>query len=349
MDKDLFYALKKIKKVFKQFYPSLSWSGKLIPGKLIKNSINQPIKKLGILFSGGLDAVASCFHYFAADQLLITIGGSDVKYYQKSLWQKIKKQNQKFAQTYQKSISFIRSNFTSFIKGKLLKQLSSELPQWWALTSQSLGYTGLTAPLLHHYGIQHLIIGSSHTADLPMPYGTHPLIDNEINFADSTVYHDLGNLDRAEKIKLLCKKSKQYNVQHPNLRVCWGKDKNGGNCCECEKCLRTINELLIMNKNPQKFGFAINTDTAIKKTKEFLQVKQNLKARQLWHWECVQKQIIYSKKQFDLSLTEHFEWLSNLQLENLAKSPFDLKSWKEQDQNLAILWNESIKKRPPIH
>lgn len=342
MDEDLFYALKKINNVFRKFYPSLAWSGKLIPKELKKNYPKQNTNTLGVLFSGGLDAVASSFKHFEKDQLLITIGGSDVKFYEKKLWTRVKKHTQAFSECYNKEYTCIRSNFTTLAYGKRLKQLSPhELTQWWALTSQSLGYTGLTAPLLYHYGIQHLVIGSSHTADLPMPYGTHPLIDNEINFAGCTVHHDCGHLDRLGKIKLISKTCKNYNLPYPRLRVCWGKDKQGGNCNNCEKCLRTINELLIMSKEPKEFGFEIETKTAIKITKKFFTSGLKLKARQLWHWHCVQQQLHHK---INLLLQDHCAWLGNLQLERFAKDSFEINKWRQQDIELADMWRKSIKK-----
>lgn len=342
MDYDLFYALEEIKKVFKLFFPTVSWSGKLIPKKIKKNCSSKQDPRLGILFSGGLDAIASSFAHFDQDQLLITLCGSDIKVYERRLWDSIKKQTIDFAQTYNKSYSFIRSNFAQIPNGKILKKLSG-LPQWWALTSQALHYIGLTAPLLFHYGIKQLVIGSSHTADLPMPYGSHPLIDNALSFAGISVFHDLGDLDRPHKIKLVCKKCKKYSVPYPKLRVCWGNDKAGGNCCKCEKCLRTINELLVLGKKPQKFGFDIEPETACLETKQFFHHNRHLKARQLWHWECVQNYIKYSKITYKSPLDGYCEWLSRLHLEDFAKNSFELNSWKNQDPELTELWHESIK------
>lgn len=295
---------------------------------------------------GGLDAVASSFAHIEKEQVLITICGSDIKFYERNLWDSIKKQTVDFAQKYKKNYSFIRSNFAQMPNGKLLKKVS-QLPQWWALTSQALHYTGLTAPLLYHYGIQHLVIGSSHTADLPMPYGSHPLIDNALSFAGISVYHDLGHLDRPHKIKLICKQCKKHNLSYPRLRVCWGNDKDGGNCCKCEKCLRTINELIVVGKNPQKFGFEIDIETACAATKKFFSPKRTLKARQLWHWECVQNYIKYSKTKYKSPLTDYCQWLTSLHLEDFAKNSFELNSWKNQDPELAQLWNESIRKSTP--
>ncbi len=177
-----------------------------------------------------------------------------------------------------------------------------------------------------------------------MPYGTHPLIDNEINFAGSTVYHDLGDLDRLEKINLITRVCKQNDLAIPRLRVCWGNDKEGGNCTRCEKCLRTINELLIMEKNPKDFGFELGIKTAIKLTQDFFNTNLTLKTRQLWHWECLQNKAAQKIEVLELSLKNHWIWVNNLHLERFAKSPTEITRWRYQDPELAALWRKSIKK-----
>ena len=40
MDKDLYHSLQKIREVFQMFYPHHAWSGKLIPKKLVTNTIS---------------------------------------------------------------------------------------------------------------------------------------------------------------------------------------------------------------------------------------------------------------------------------------------------------------------
>ncbi len=83
MDKDLYYSLQKIKEVFQMFYPHHSWSGELIPKKLVTNTIgssnesDQPA--LALLFSGGLDSTNTSISHVDTKQLLITVWGADVK------------------------------------------------------------------------------------------------------------------------------------------------------------------------------------------------------------------------------------------------------------------------------
>ena len=111
MDEDFFYSLEKIKEVFKFFYPTTDWSGELIPQKLIKNTGLFSPNKVAVLFSGGLDAVATSFSHSDQQQLLITIRGRDVKLNQDTMWTQVKKQSTTFAQQYNHSITFLASNF----------------------------------------------------------------------------------------------------------------------------------------------------------------------------------------------------------------------------------------------
>ena len=48
-------------------------------------------------------------------------------------------------------------------------------------------------------------------------------------------------------------------LKNKSLRVCW-KSRNGINCCNCEKCSRTIIGLYICGANVKSYGFNITMD-----------------------------------------------------------------------------------------
>lgn len=84
------------------------------------------------------------------------------------------------------------------------------------------------------------------TIDIPnmSPEGTHPLLDPNYSSADLQIRHDGVRLSRLEKVRLVA----DWDVALQNLRVCTWNPSDGLNCGKCEKCIRTMVELLVVGK-----------------------------------------------------------------------------------------------------
>ncbi len=270
MDEDLYYALANIKNVFKLFYPSLSWSGNLVPKKLVKNSpVASSEKKIGIMFSGGLDSVSASFNHLGVKQTLITLHGLDVPLNQPVMWKNVQIKVKEYAKKYGKENAFISTSYPTFINQQYLATLTPEIPRWSAYTSQAMALTGLAAPIMVLKGLQHIYMPATYTVNHPYPYGTHPMIESKIKYAGIRATHELP-LNRLEKIQHLSSIAKQRGIYKPYIRVCWKNDITGGNCCNCEKCLRTINGILAVEENPMDFGFFVTLDQIAMRTKTYL-------------------------------------------------------------------------------
>ncbi len=78
------------------------------------------------------------------------------------------------------------------------------------------------------------------------PMGSHPLIDPYYSSSAVTVYHDGTRYSRLEKVGLIG----EWENGLRKLRTCWDyfRPAHIPNCGECEKCLRTMTELLIFDK-----------------------------------------------------------------------------------------------------
>ena len=296
MDKDLYYSLQEVKKVFRIFYPEQKWAGKLIPRQLVTNTIsssNKPDQStLGLLFSGGLDSVDSSMSHSDTKQLLITVWGQDIPLHKTDMWSCVHRKCEQFARDHGHEHTFVKSNFKRFIeeKGKTQKRLAHKLqiPYLWRMfTSQALSYTGLTAPILAVNNIQRLLIASSHYFKDPSPYGTHPALDNNIRFAGIAVSHDGADKERVQKVMNINAVCQEKNLPLPQLRVCWNKDPLGGNCLWCgPKCLMTVFNIMAAGQLPQEYGFNISVSEAIKRAKLFFERSGYLRKGMLIWWEC---------------------------------------------------------------
>jgi len=227
MDKDLYYSLQEVKKVFRIFYPEQKWEGELIPEQLVTNTIalstipDEPA--LALLFSGGLDSVDSSMSHSDIKQLLVTAWGSDIPLHKVGMWSGACRGCKQFAHTYGHEHTFVKSNFKRFIEegGRTQKSLANRLrktPNLWRFyTSTALSYTGLAAPILTVNNISKILMASSHTFKDPSPLGTHPALDNNIRFAGIAVFHDGADRDRVQKIMHINTVCKEKN-NHTNSR-----------------------------------------------------------------------------------------------------------------------------------
>lgn len=88
-----------------------------------------------------------------------------------------------------------------------------------------------------------VLVGASHCyAELPR-YGSHPLTDPLWSTDTLRIVHDGAEATRVEKIAGEIAAS---DVAMQYLRVCWQNTGGRYNCCECEKCLRTMVALDIL-------------------------------------------------------------------------------------------------------
>ena len=284
MDKNLYHSLQKIKKVFRTFYFYHSWSGELIPKKLATNTIgssdrpDQPA--LALLFSNGLDSVNTSISWVDTKQLLITAWGADVKLQEENKWAKTLEQCLKFAKTYEHDHTVVKSNFREFTE---TSYLYNKFPRWWVRVSHALSLIGLTAPLLIKHNIPALFIASTYTVEHPDPYGSHPAIDGNVIFSGSTVYHADSDKDRVQKITNIADVCRKKNIPLPNLRVCWFSPQ-GENCLECEKCFRTLTEIIVAEKVPEEYGFNISVDEIMQRIKKFFQKGKGLESNEIPFW-----------------------------------------------------------------
>lgn len=83
-----------------------------------------------------------------------------------------------------------------------------------------------------------------------------PTIDNFVKFAGSCVVHDGYEFSRQDKVHNIVEFSNKNGIKVP-LRVCW-KSTGGKNCCQCEKCWRTILELIAEGASAENYDLNYN-------------------------------------------------------------------------------------------
>jgi hypothetical protein len=90
------------------------------------------------------------------------------------------------------------------------------------------------------------------------PWGSHPLLDPSYSSTDFRVRHDNLWLSRLEKVRLVA----DWDAALRGLRVCTWFHPGMLNCGKCDKCIRTMTELLAVGKLEHTQAFPVQDVTA---------------------------------------------------------------------------------------
>lgn len=89
------------------------------------------------------------------------------------------------------------------------------------------------------------------------PHGSHPLLDPLFSSHNMTIKHDGIAQSRLDKVEMLS----HWDSALQQIRVC-GPNWPGENCCNCEKCVRTMLELLAAGVLHKTRAFSIKDVSA---------------------------------------------------------------------------------------
>ncbi len=255
MDAELHESLKRVKKVFNTMYPNTSWEGELKVGRLIKHTIPRDSSKTALLFSGGIDSMATALNHLDKQQLLITAWGHwDLPLGNTDLWHTRSKKIKQFANQFGNESSILRSNYTSMLNYLHLSTLSPEINKWRLGAVEGLGWAGLTAPILLSKGYDTLRIASSHTWSYPYPSAASPFIDNNLRFCGLRILHDQFDYTRLMKIQFIHQMVCTTGIKKPFLKICSLEKQEDRNCHGCRKCLTTILCFRALGIDPRPYG-----------------------------------------------------------------------------------------------
>ncbi len=101
-------------------------------------------------------------------------------------------------------------------------------------------------------------IASSDDLSNLLPHGSHPLLDPWYGVDQMRIRHDDVTLSRLDKVRTIADWPSALN----NLRVCNDPHPGKLNCERCEKCIRTMLELLAVGVLDKSQSFDLNNVTA---------------------------------------------------------------------------------------
>lgn len=255
IDKDFFDNLELVKKGYREMYPMFEFKGKIVAANVEKNVVKEQ-NKTAAFFSGGVDAYTTLFRHIEENPFLVTIWGADIKLNDVEGWKNVENHICNVSQEYGLEYFVIKTNFRSVINEAKLDQLvKASKDGWWHGFQHGIALIGNIAPLAYIKQIGYTYIASSYPEKMKGRYtcASDPTIDNYVKYCGCETIHDAYELDRQEKIRFLVKQKEEQN-RTLHLRVCW-ISTGGKNCCRCEKCYRTILEIVSEGGDPNEYGF----------------------------------------------------------------------------------------------
>ena len=208
-----------------------------------------------LLFGGGVDCHSSYLRNKERVSGVINIYGWSKDENAVSNVDSSDKENTKaFADRFGIQSFHVTSNFASQFN---LSQIDKELKTaYWYSYLHSMAFLAIATPVAWVKGYSNLMIASSFTKDrADVHCGSFITTDSEFKFATSGVtLHDGYELNRQEKVAII------VNYQQESKRPYYFQSCsfNDHNCCECEKCFRTVVALIAENADPRDFGFDIS-------------------------------------------------------------------------------------------
>ena len=205
----------------------------------------------GVLYSGGLDALTAYIRNRDAKPELFSFFGADVPLKQTKLVEACRKSFKEFASIEGVRHWSIESDFWTLFDHKKLKRWTNN---WWGETCHAMVLAAITAPVSYRR-LKRLWIASSHVAgSVDYGWGSDYSLDNHLHWGSTRMEEDSPYIERFDKMRYF----KDYPEYHRFLRVCytwWNWSGNEINCGRCEKCYRTICELLLNGVDPMVCNF----------------------------------------------------------------------------------------------
>lgn len=320
LDEEYVSNLLKLQEFFSKTY-ELDLSSELIVKKTVHN---EPTSNDHLLFfSGGLDSTYSLFDNIKKHPGMLMICGYDMHMNKESdlkVREKWCKTYRKFAESIGEKINFSYTNTRYLLKENLVQQLSgkhfTKATTYWGYLRHGTCLTGMAAPLADRFGA---MITSANgreewdTTTKENPFGTGVNVDHMLGYAGiPNHYH--GAIDRFVKALRI---RDWLNSGRVTLRVCY-KPLLEFNCMRCEKCLRTLSQIVLAGVNPNRCGMKPPKDAWRLLVKMFK--RHEIKERRIHiHFKPMKEYILNNDPRLPKDSRVFYDWLLEANLDEYVE------------------------------
>ncbi len=343
LDEAFCNCLPELKKGYEAMYPETTFAGHLQIGRIVPCDRKSSGKK-ATYFSGGLDSVQTLIRHVEEEPALISIWGSDVSFDNEAGWQLVSGPIREYAEKYQLEAVTIRSGFREFdLEWELDKVYQTQLKSnWWYGVKHGIALLSHAAPYAYLKGISTVYIASSNSPEeLEIRCASDPTLDNLVRYADCRVIHDGFEFGRQAKVHNIVEYVRRTG-QQLSLHVCW-ESQEGSNCCECEKCYRTMAGLMAEGENPVTYGFENSVET-LGKMRRVLIGEKKLKENVAIEWLNIHRTAVGNREMLETKpYWKYFRWIAESDFENWEslKLPLSvrIRGWLSQSLLLQKIYN----------
>ena len=317
IDATYYESYKQLKSAYSELH-NTQLKGVFVPSVIVRNEIKKTNEYL-LLFGGGVDCHSSLLRNKQNINGLVNIyGWLKSEDETNNVDESDKQQTKEVADRFGIKSYHARSNFASQFNSKEVDILCQKInTSYWYGFLHPMAFLSISVPIAWVKGISNLMIASSFTKDrADVHCGSFITTDSEFRFAvKGSTLHDGFELNRQDKVKILADYQKQ--IGRPYLiQACSFNDHN---CCECEKCFRTIIELIAENADPNDFGFNIKGSTK--------QHWENIITRDIGLWGVNKENYYYyfyarqrMKENYNnIEDKEFVDWFLNFDFENAKR------------------------------
>jgi len=286
---------------------------------------------IGMLFTGGVDSLATYVRHRDEDPTLINVRGWLVGIDDDERWAHTKSRIEGYAERFDAETQFVRSNMLEFLDTAMLDATYKSYHDgcWYSAVGSGLGLTGLCAPLAAKEGYGTLYVAASHWDGFPIPerydywdgdsipWGSDPAIDDAVAWGSTRVDHDGFELTRQDRLQVVADYAREHDPQLP-IRACEASE-TGSNCNHCEKCFRTAFGLALAGVDPNDHGFDVDRSSFQRARSEIEAGNWLLDHHHKAYWLDFQRLV---DGDIDLSIAggqQFVEWLRDADIESYAE------------------------------
>jgi hypothetical protein len=329
IDASFHAALYEVQATLREMYPRIIEGGDVIANRVEQPAEPRRFDGTGMLFTGGVDSVATYVRHREADPTLITVRGWLLRPDEDERWARVKRRVTEFADTEGCESTTIETDLHAFPDHGLLNAHYKRHTDgaWYSAVGHGLGLLGLCAPLAYARDIGTLHIAGSHWEGFriqgqswegkAIPWGSHPSIDDEVRWTETGGHYDGFDLTRQDKLEVIADFVREHR---PDLQVrACTRDELGGNCSRCEKCLRTIVGLALAGLDPNDHGFSASGGTLEHCITQFEEGNWVLDAHTVLHWKVLAANVPPDHDVPIEGSTAFFEWIEEVSFDDLLE------------------------------
>ncbi len=317
LDKTFYESIGSIGRVYQNVYPG-SGLNLNVTADEIRDIKYIYARNTALFFTGGVDATSALHSLIDSKPVLLNIWGGDLRLTDNDSHIALDAYLRTLTGHLGLDYAFIKTNSRETFRENELGDLTAKhvgwrvSHGWWATIAHTLSMTATAIPWLWKQGIGTAHLGSSYTPNASSHDANNAELLHAIKGPACQIRMADVGLSRSEKVSNLIRWKQKQDVPL-QLKVCWQRTA-GQNCSACEKCYRTILNILSNHGDPNDFGFAVTGDT-------LLQIQHFLETNHVdvSFWADIQ-QTFLSERTFWQTIPE-ISWILDIKLNSL-KSTF---------------------------